>query len=175
MLKWLQTDTPVIIISERTDVNLRDDSGTFEADPSHYLLSTLNFSFLYDRKGLTVTFHALEGDVPIFIYDNNIFNYVSSHGMKSGIIYEVAIGKVATVKIRNLKNFDFVSYSFSFLDNKLLTVLDKGTSKENFWKTSYSSLENSFVTDFSPVEGQNYKYVVPQRLFLEYSGRTRRR
>jgi len=65
-------------------VELEDEKGTVEANPSNYHLSTLNFAFLWTGYELIVMFDSLEGKVSFSIGKNVKGNltYIETHGVE---------------------------------------------------------------------------------------------
>jgi hypothetical protein len=166
MLKWLKTATVAIIPSEEVIVELKNDSGTFEADPLHYQLSTLNFSFLWTGEELILSSYSVEQKVSYVVgrlVQGNL-KYFENHGSNAGIVYEVIpSASSCLVRIRNLENFDFISYRISTKAGYLTSVLNKGTSTENFWSKEQSSKPphgNYMIATFTPVPG-DFSYLVP--------------
>jgi hypothetical protein len=161
MLKWLSEKSVAIIPSSKTEVVLRDDSGTFEADPLHYQLSTLDFSFLVEGQELTLFFSSLSGLVEIILPLG--VGFYSIVGTKGTTVYDFQVsGFTVSVKLRNLKNFDYITYRIEVLSPGFFVKIGKGTSRQNFWRTSYLTSERSFTTDFVPELGDQYQYANPQ-------------
>jgi hypothetical protein len=160
MLTWLDRITVPVIPSVKTEVILRNNNGTFEADPHDYYLTTLDFSFVWSPSSFVLSFQSMEGVVPVQIRGSDRF--FDSHGETKGIVYEVDAGAAVLVKLRNLQNFNYVLYSLEVIGTDLLITLGKGTDTKNFWSLAYSSFELGFETNFSPVLGTKFEYAVPE-------------
>lgn len=159
---YLKEKTVPVLPNQKVEVILRNDSGTLEVIPSLYSLSTLNFSFWWDDVNLILYFQPLLGMVPIPVWSSVTWRYIETYKVESGIIFKVdAIRGGVSVLLRNLKNFDYISYFIVIEEDQLNITTGKGTSQKNFWKNSFVSSLTNFTTSFSPEESKPFYYVVP--------------
>lgn len=162
MERYLKEKTVPVLLNQKVEVILRNDSGTLEVIPSLYSLSTLNFSFWWDDVNLILYFQPLLGMVPIPVWSSVTWRYIETYKVESGIIFKVdAIRGGVSVLLRNLKNFDYISYFIVIEEDQLNITTGKGTSQKNFWKNSFVSSLTNFTTSFSPEESKPFYYVVP--------------